>query len=332
MLDSLGSTLSAETVNSFFIRNGKKPQEDELTTSEVVQCLETEIGRPTDEKKRINPEDNILDYSMPPTPTMARSLSSQSPPQLGKLDFSGPPIYSYEAELSVVDDNALKAAHTLYPTEVGQQSLSEAAAGGQKIISSQPGAIARESSAGSSDAEDSSGSGSGTEEAFERVINVKNCPLCHRPRLNKKAEMDIITHLAVCASGDWAKIDRIVVGNFVTASQAQRKWYTKIISKVSSGDYRLGAVRFSPPTHINSKPNAWRLILFLFWAELCKHHCPKPYDRPAGRREDASLCAIGYQTTLQGLNGVVIMPLFIGLMNHPISRAPRAEWKVQEVS
>jgi len=32
-----------------------------------------------------------------------------------------------------------------------------------------------------------------------------------------------------------------VVGNFVTASQAQRKWYTKIITKVSSGDYRLGA-------------------------------------------------------------------------------------------
>ena len=57
--------------------------------------------------------------------------------------------------------------------------------------------------------------------------------------------MDIITHLAVCASGDWARIDRIVVGNFVTASQAQRKWYTRVISKVSSGDYRLGAVRVS---------------------------------------------------------------------------------------
>ena len=39
-----------------------------------------------------------------------------------------------------------------------------------------------------------------------------------------------------------ARVDRIVVGNFVTASQAQRKWYMKVISKVSSGDYRLGAV------------------------------------------------------------------------------------------
>ena len=60
--------------------------------------------------------------------------------------------------------------------------------------------------------------------------------------MNAKAEVDIVTHLAVCASQDWARVDRIVVGNFVTASQAQRKWYTKVISKVSSGQYRLGAV------------------------------------------------------------------------------------------
>jgi phosphatidylserine decarboxylase len=32
--------------------------------------------------------------------------------------------------------------------------------------------------------------------------------------MNDKAEMDIITHLAICASQD----DRIMVGNFVTAS------------------------------------------------------------------------------------------------------------------
>jgi phosphatidylserine decarboxylase len=36
-------------------------------------------------------------------------------------------------------------------------------------------------------------------------------------------------------------MDKIVVGNFVTASQAQRKWYTKIIGKISAGDYKLGA-------------------------------------------------------------------------------------------
>lgn len=253
MLDSLGSTLSAETVNSFFTRNGKKPQEEDLTIAEAIQCLETEVGRPSNEKRRIGPDDNLLDNSSPPTPNMIRSLSSQAPPQLGKLDFSGPPMPSRDSDFSPIDDVSHKVPqHPTYPTELSQQPLSDAAAGGMKTLTPYPGGIQHTSSGASSDAEDSSGSGSGSgsDETLERVINVKNCPLCHRPRLNKKAEMDIVTHLAVCASGDWAKIDRIVVGNFVTASQAQRKWYTKMITKVSSGDYRLGAVS---PLHPSSR-------------------------------------------------------------------------------
>jgi hypothetical protein len=128
---------------------------------------------------------------------------------------------------------------------------------------------------------------SGTSDAEERLINVKNCPICHRPQLNKKAEMDIITLVAVCVSGDWAKIDKIVVGNFVTAGRAQRKWYTKVISKVSSGDYRLGAVRFCVfafPLYLN----AWSDSLFI---EFSKYHRAESHDWPAGGREVALLCA-----------------------------------------
>ncbi|KAF7971904.1 hypothetical protein HWV62_19467 [Athelia sp. TMB] len=271
MLDSLGSTLSAETVSSFFTRNGKRPTEDELTIDEAVVCLETEIGRPREEKKRISPDDVLLDYSAPatPGPGFSRSMSTMQAPQLAKLDFSGPGIPPMEEDTGADEDEDISrqtAGHPMYATEYSQQPLSDAAApgGGMKTgFPSYPGTVVRPSpgphqysSAASSDAEDySSGSNTnsypftpnestsagGAGEEMERVINVKNCPLCHRPRLNKKAEVDIVTHLAVCASGDWAKIDRIVVGNFVTASQAQRKWYTKIISKVSSGDYRLGA-------------------------------------------------------------------------------------------
>ena len=74
-------------------------------------------------------------------------------------------------------------------------------------------------------------------DSLERVINIKNCPLCHRLRLNSKADIDIVTHLAICASQDWKQVDRIVA---VTASQAsQEKWYTKVISMVSSGDDKL---------------------------------------------------------------------------------------------
>ena len=62
-------------------------------------------------------------------------------------------------------------------------------------------------------------------------LHAQGIVLCHLPRLNSEAEIDIVTHLALCASQDWKKVDRIVVGNFVTTSQAQRKWYTNVISK-----------------------------------------------------------------------------------------------------
>ena len=38
MLDSLGSTLSAQTLDGFFARFGKNPDSEELTFDEAVQC------------------------------------------------------------------------------------------------------------------------------------------------------------------------------------------------------------------------------------------------------------------------------------------------------
>lgn len=137
------------------------------------------------------------------------------------------------------------------------------------------------SKAGSPDSESSSSASSG--DSVERVINVKSCPLCHRPRMNSKAEMDIITHLAVCASQDWSAVDKIVVGNFVTASQAQRKWYTKVLGKVSAGDYRLGAVSVV----VSSVQGIWAHGGTP--VELCQYHRSESYDWTVGGREDASL-------------------------------------------
>src|SRR5437588_440666 len=63
MLDSLGSTLSAQTIDTFFTRHRKRPVEDELTFEETIQCLETELGRPASERKRINSVDSFVDSS-----------------------------------------------------------------------------------------------------------------------------------------------------------------------------------------------------------------------------------------------------------------------------
>ncbi|EPQ52482.1 hypothetical protein GLOTRDRAFT_140216 [Gloeophyllum trabeum ATCC 11539] len=257
MLDSLGSTLSAETVSSFFTRHGKKPHEDELTIAETVQCLEEELCRPASEKKRITSDSDVLstDTSAPVTPAVAGDNAPGTALDMSKMNFSGPPMAPPQEAYSQPEEEPIKkpSLPPAYPTERTQQPLQDLAVGlpghpARVVPPSYPGPVHSNSSSSISDTEDYSGSASTSPSdqspsagSLERVINVKNCPLCHRPRMNSKAEMDIVTHLAVCASQDWARVDRIVVGNFVTASQAQRKWYTKIISKVSSGNYKLGA-------------------------------------------------------------------------------------------
>ena len=211
MLDSLGSTLSSQTINSFFTRFGKDPFEGSITISQTVQCLESEICRPPSERNRVTSSPNEADTA-PSTPS---GIKMEGPLPLDRIDFSGP-------------------SH-LQPDDSGDQN-------------NRPRHSSRQPSTSSEDGGEDSSCG-GPEEARERVINIKNCPLCHRPRLSSKAEVDIVTHIALCASQDWGRMDKIVVGNFVTASQAQRKWYTKIIGKLSAGDYRLGAVSIIPLYH-----------------------------------------------------------------------------------
>lgn len=75
----------------------------------------------------------------------------------------------------------------------------------------------------------------------ERMIQLSGCPFCNQPRLNKRAEIDIVTHLATCASQDWAVDSQLVIGKFVSSNQARKRWYTKVVSKVTYGNYRLGA-------------------------------------------------------------------------------------------
>lgn len=75
----------------------------------------------------------------------------------------------------------------------------------------------------------------------ERVIQLRACPLCHMPRLSHADERDIVTHLALCSSQEGRAVDDIMVSNFVTATQARRKWYTNMLRTMSQGVYRIGA-------------------------------------------------------------------------------------------
>lgn len=59
--------------------------------------------------------------------------------------------------------------------------------------------------------------------SHEKVIRLTECPICHKPNLGKRGQMDIVTHVATCAANDWTTVDRFLMGNFGTEAQAQRK-------------------------------------------------------------------------------------------------------------
>ncbi len=125
----------------------------------------------------------------------------------------------------------------------------------------------------------------GSSAVIECVINV-----CHRPRLNTKAKINIITHLAICASNDWNRVYRIVVGNFVTASQTQRKWYAKIYREGVEGDYKLGAVRVFV---------RWGFSMLIFFVSLREYYYSNSDGGSARGGENASLRTAGYSSPVQ---------------------------------
>jgi len=307
MLDTLGSTLSTETIDSFFTRWAKDPSVDELTFPEAIQCLETEICRPNSEKKRICQSDNDArerelgtgtDISMSHTPNL-HAPGTQTPPlRLDSLSFSGPAVHMGDPSAPSHQHPAPQIAHQTEPTQIhigDQHGGRETPVAGHPLATRQAStsssAMSDTEKNGSGASDGGNGSGSG-DEAFERVINIKNCPLCHRPRLNSKAERDIVTHLAVCASQDWARVDRVMVGNFVTASQAQRKWYTNVLAKVSAGNYKIGAVR-----DLLKFPH---ICLLSCAIEFCKYHRAESDDGSARGREDAGVCAAWDSSPVQG--------------------------------
>jgi len=180
MLDSLGSTLSEETINGFFQRFQQSDQPrvkeaEEITIDQAVICLEDQL---------LQQSKGPAGKETAPSDSVASSSTAPSTAELPDKD----------ANLSGPSDLALSATDS----ETSGSSNSN----------------------GWADADDKS---------EERVIMITQCPLCHQPRLNKRSEVDIVTHLATCASQDWRQVDHFVMGGFVTSDQAHRKWYTKVI-------------------------------------------------------------------------------------------------------
>jgi phosphatidylserine decarboxylase len=219
MLDTLGSTLKESTIESFFKRfQGAENSGDEttcdLTVDEAVICLEDQLyekSRPpatiTEKVKSLVPE--------------AAMFKSHKASQLGQTITT-----SASSQTDLSTDTSPSASENTTLVDQPQQSVDSQRVGGLRT----PGEDGDDA-----DREDLN------DKDEEHVVEIRECPICHQPRLNKRSDADIITHVATCASQDWRQVNSIVMAGFVTPSQAQRKWYSKVITKISYGGYRLGA-------------------------------------------------------------------------------------------
>lgn len=80
----------------------------------------------------------------------------------------------------------------------------------------------------------------------DRLPGVKTfvfdrCPICCQERLSKKDDLDIITHFAICASKDWSIVNKLLVSSYETPQVATRRWFSKVLIKLTYGRYKLGS-------------------------------------------------------------------------------------------
>lgn len=209
MLDTLGSTLKESTIESWFKRYEKANASDNagiahLTFDQAVICLEDQLQQTNQKKTWMDRMKGRMPHAHFSTVQIGEQSngSPEIPPMEGN---SNSPLNEQEGRSAVP---AIAQDHLGTPGEEGDF-------------------LERD------DLVDERGE--------EHVVEIRECPLCHQPRLNKKTDADIITHIATCASQDWRQINNLVMAGFVTSSQAQRKWYSKVITKISYGGYKLGA-------------------------------------------------------------------------------------------
>lgn len=207
MLDTLGSTLKETTIDSFFGRFAKDDGSGtpfDLSYDQAVMALEDQLQQTTSKR-------SIGDTIKSHLPN-AHFTTTQSGGKLGPTSdekpTDGTPGLALNNDADKSSVPAIVQDPTGSPGETGENLEKD-------------------------DLTDERGE--------EHVVEIRECPLCHQPRLNKKSDADIITHIATCASQDWRQINNIVMAGFVTSSQAQRKWYSKVITKISYGGYKLGA-------------------------------------------------------------------------------------------
>ena len=209
MLDTLGSTLKESTIDSWFDRFAKENETNgigamHLSFDQAVIALEDQLQQTNRKKSWGQTMKGFMPHGH--FTTVSNGEQDDRSPEIPPMEGNSSLPLNERDDRSAVP--AISQDHLGTPGEQGDP-------------------LARD------DLVDERGE--------EHVVEIRECPLCHQPRLNKKTDADIITHIATCASQDWRQINNLVMAGFVTSSEAQRKWYSKVITKISYGGYKLGA-------------------------------------------------------------------------------------------
>lgn len=208
MLDTLGSTLKESTIDGYFERfarncNSQDPGSMQLTFDQAVICLEDQLQKPPPKRSLGETVRGYIDHAHLLVDTKQGNVGNDD-----KTASNAKRTTTADSQANVLD------VPTISPDELGPA--------GETGDALEPEDLA-------------------DDRGEEHVVEIRECPICHQPRLNKKSDADIITHIATCASQDWRQVNNLVMAGFVTSSQAQRKWYSKVITKISYGGYKLGA-------------------------------------------------------------------------------------------
>lgn len=214
MLDTLGSTLHNRTIDGFFRKWRDVNGEDVLTMDQAVICLEEQLMKTQDVHHHDlpNPLNKLRkDKDNPETSTANLTTVQNSSPESSPAN--GTPYLK-----SSQGPSSLQPGSSSIPA-LEVSDLGEAGEEGDLVAG-----------------DDVEELGDDSDNKEEHVVEIHECPICHQPRLSrgrKTTDADIITHIATCASSDWRAVNNLVMAGFVTSSQAQRKWYSKVITKVS---------------------------------------------------------------------------------------------------
>lgn len=206
MLDTLGSTLHESTIDGFFKRfaNENDSEEPMLTFDQAVVCLEDQLQRSERKTWGATVGEQFSHHN---------HMSSITTPGIGDRSGTDTPVVDSGSDTPLNNQPRTAVVPALEQDHLGKEG--------------EEGNVLD--------------NGLDDDNREEHVIEIRECPICHQPRLNKKSDADIITHIATCASQDWRQVNNIVMAGFVTSSQAQRKWYSKVITKIGYGGYKIGA-------------------------------------------------------------------------------------------